>query len=88
MSEPEPGVPDPGARAKGEAAEMAVYFIGMVATGVALQFAQRMAGDPDFMRRIRMRVAKVVERFAATTAHEWWRLAERARLAYEAERPL
>jgi hypothetical protein len=34
-----------------------------------------------------MRGAKEVERIAATSAAQWWAVAERARLAYESERP-
>jgi hypothetical protein len=76
--------PDPGGRAREEAAAMLVLIVG----GVLLQLAQRYASDPDAFRQVKMRAAKRLERFAATSARNWWRVAERARLAYEAERPL
>lgn len=59
----------------------------MVVAIPLLAWLERKATDPDAARLMRMRTAKGVEKFAATTAHAWWQVAERARLAYEAERP-
>lgn len=70
-------------RAMGALAEGVVLIV----MGVLLQLAQRKASDPDGFRDWRMRGWKLAERFCAQSAANWWKLAERARLAYEAERP-
>ncbi len=80
--------PDPGGRAREEAAGQAVWLAAMLVAIPVLTWLERASSSPDQMRAIRMRLAKGVERFAATSAAGWWRVAERARLAYEAERPL
>lgn len=58
----------------------------ITATVLAAQM-ERKASDPDWLPQRRMRLAKAAERFCATSAAGWWHLAERARLAYERERP-
>lgn len=78
--------PDPAGRAKEEAAGQAVWLAAMVIAIPLLAWLERKATQPDAWRQLKMRAAKGVERFAATTAAEWWKLAERARRAYEAER--
>ena len=76
--------PDPGGRAREEIAGMIVLIVG----GILLQLTQKWAADPDSWRSVKMRAAKFTEKFAATTAGKWYHVAERARLAYEAERPV
>ena len=72
--------------AREEAARQGVWLLAMVIALPVLAYVERKSTDPDFLRLCKMRAAKAVERFAATTAAEWWKLAERARLAYEGER--
>lgn len=73
-------------RAREELAGQAVWLAAMIVAIPLLAWLERKAHDPDGMRLLRMRAAKGVERFAATSAAQWWLVAERARLAYEAER--
>jgi hypothetical protein len=75
-----------GRRATDEAVLAAVYILVMAAGAVVLQLVQRKAAEPDLARVWRMRAAKSGERFCAASAANWWRQAERFRLAYEAER--
>ena len=85
MADEEPR-PAASARAREELAGQAVWLGAMVVAIPVLAWVERKASDPDAARLLRMRVAKVVERVAATSARNWWLVAERARLAYEAER--
>jgi hypothetical protein len=78
--------PDPAGRAREEAAGQAVWLAAMAIAIPLLAWIERQASSPDSWQRVKMRAAKVVEKFAATTAANWWKVAERARLAYEAER--
>ena len=78
--------PDPAGRAREEAAGQAVWIAAMAIAIPLLAWLERKASDPDAWRQVKMRAAKCVERFAAQSAAGWWRLAERARRAYEAER--
>ena len=78
--------PDPAGRAREEAAGQAVWLAAMAIAIPVLAWIERKARDPDSLKSLRMRAAKATERFAATTAAAWWKVAERARLAYEAER--
>ncbi len=80
--------PDPGGRARDEAAGRAAWLAVMVIAIPVLAWVERQAKDPVAWQQTKMRAAKSVERFAVRAAHEWFALAERARLAYEAERPL
>lgn len=75
-----------GARAREEAAAQMVWLAAMVVAIPVLAWIERKAHDPDAFRLAKMRAAKAVERFAATTAAEWWKVAEQARLLYEGER--
>jgi len=78
--------PDPAGRAREEAAGQAVWLAAMAIAIPLLAWIERKAHEPDAFRSVKMRAAKGVERFAATSAAAWWKVAERARLAYEAER--
>ena len=78
--------PDPSARAREELAGQAVWLLAMVVAIPVLAWVERKATDPDAARAMKMRAAKFLERVAATSAANWWRVAEKARLAYEAER--
>ena len=69
-----------------EAARQAVGLVLMTAAAILLTVAERKASDPDFLRTVRMMGARQCERAAATAADRLWKLAERARLAYESER--
>lgn len=75
-----------GSRVREEAAVQAVWLLAMVVAIPVLAWVERKAHDPDAFRLVKMRAAKGVERFAATTAGEWWKVAEQARLLYESER--
>lgn len=79
--------PDPGGAAREEMARQGIMVIGMAVAVVVAALVERRATDPDFLPALKMRAAKQAERFCAQSAAGWWRLAERARLAYEAERP-
>jgi len=80
--------PDPGGRAREEAAGQAVWLAAMLIAIPVLAWVERKSREPDAFRSVKMRAAKQAERFCAMSAANWWALAERARLAYEAERPL
>lgn len=69
-----------------EAARQAVGLVLMTVAAVVLTLAERKAADPDFMRTVRMVSARQCERAAAGAAAGLWKVAERARRAYEAER--
>lgn len=79
--------PDASARAREELAGQAVWLGMMLVAIPVLAWVERKATDPDAARQLKMRGWKFVERVAATSARNWWVVAERARLAYEAERP-
>jgi len=76
-----------GAVAKEEAARQAVWLAAMLLALPLLAWLERKVTSPDTMRQWKMAAAKEAERFCATAAGQWWGLAERARLVYEAERP-
>ena len=78
--------PDPAGRAREEAAGQAVWLAAMAIAIPLLAWIERKSRDPDSWRTVKMRGAKGLERFAAQSAAAWWKVAERARLAYEAER--
>lgn len=68
-----------------EAARQAVGLVLMTAAAILLTVAERKASDPDFMRTVRMVSARQCERAAAGAAAGLWKVAERARRAYESE---
>lgn len=73
-------------RARDELTAQAIWLAAMVVAIPVLAWVERKSHDPDAFRLAKMRAAKATERFAATTAGEWWKVAERARLLYESER--
>jgi hypothetical protein len=79
--------PDPGGRAREEAAGQAVWLCAMVVAIPVLAWVERKSREPDAFRPAKMRAAKLAEQFCARSAANWWALAERARLVYEAGRP-
>jgi len=92
MSEAE-AVESPGGAAREEAARQLVALAVTVMTVPLLVWLERAASDPDMARTMRMRAARVAERVAARAAAaatlaagKLWEAAERARVAYEAER--
>lgn len=78
---------DAAGAAREEAARQGVWLAAMMIALPLLAWLERKSTDPDVMRRWKMRAAREAERFCAASAAGWWRLAERARLVYEAERP-
>jgi hypothetical protein len=80
--------PGAGAVARDQALGQAIWLVSMCVAIPLLAWLERQAKDPDFARTVKMRAAKAAERFCAQAARNWWGWAERARLAYEAERPL
>jgi hypothetical protein len=66
-----------------EAARQAVILAFSIVGLLVMVWAQRAASDPDFGRTQKMAAAKTSERFLARLAARAWKLAERARLAYE-----
>lgn len=85
MAEDEPAVETPGSAAKSEAARQAVYLAAMVIAIPVAAWLQRATSDPDAAKSLRMRAAKAAERVTAGAAARCWKLAERARLAYDRE---
>lgn len=79
--------PDVSGRAREEITAQAIWLAAMVIAIPVLAWVERKSHDPDAFRLWKMRAAKAAERFAATSAAEWWKVAERARLLYESERP-
>lgn len=77
--------PAPGDAARAEAAAQAVAIAAMVIVIPVAAWLQRHSTDADALRTLRMRAARLAERHAARAAAGCWRLAERARRAYEAD---
>lgn len=70
-----------------EAKRQALILVFGVAAVVACAWVERAATSPDGLRSIRMRAAKLRERWFATSAGYLWKAAEKARLDYESDRP-
>jgi hypothetical protein len=66
-----------------EAARQAIILAFSIVGVLVMVWAQRAASDPDFGRTQLMAAAKGSERLMARVAARAWKLAERARLAYE-----
>jgi hypothetical protein len=77
---------DAAGAAREEAAKTLTYLAILLVAIPVIAWVERKSADPAALRELRMRGAKGVERFAQLSAHQWWAVAERARLAYEAER--
>jgi hypothetical protein len=68
-----------------ETARQAVILAFSIVGVLVMVWAQRAASDPDFGRTQRMAAAKGSERIFARLAARAWKLAERARVAYESD---
>jgi hypothetical protein len=73
------------AAAREEAARQTVWLAVMLLAIPVLAWAERKFTNPDTLKTMRMQAAREAERFCAAAAADWWRLAERARRAYERE---
>jgi hypothetical protein len=73
------------AAAREEAARQTVWLAIMLAAIPLLAWAERKFTNPDALKTMRMQAAREAERFCAAAAADWWKLAERARKAYERE---
>jgi len=78
--------PDPAGAAREEGARQAVQIAAMVIAIPLLAWLERTASSPDGRRLLMMRLAKLAEKVSARVADRSWKLAERARVAYEGER--
>jgi hypothetical protein len=76
---------DAAAAAREEAARQSVWLAAMLIAIPLLAWCERKFSSPDQLKAMRMHAAREAERFCAETAGAWWRLAERARKAYERE---
>jgi hypothetical protein len=80
-----PEQPTTSGTVQAETARQAVILAFSVVGVLVMVWAQRAASDPDFGRTQRMAAAKGSERLLARLAARAWKLAERARVAYESD---
>jgi hypothetical protein len=73
------------AAAREEAARQSVWLAAMLVAIPLLAWAERKMSSPDTLKALRMRAALHAERLAAAAAADLWKLAERARRAYDRE---
>lgn len=78
---------DPGGAAREEVARTGTYLLMLAAAIPVLAWLERQSTNPDAWRLVKMRAALEAENFCMMAALHWARLADRARLAYERERP-
>lgn len=82
------GEPETVSHAAGrEMAVQTIMIIGGMVFIVCAELMQRRLSDPDIRRTWRMRFNSAAERFCAQTAGNWYRAAERFRVAYDADTP-